>query len=154
MSFCLTFLLALERSEKNEYCRVISMTIVTWNPLLSSLPAAAFVEEVLEASLSRLGRFCATDLRRHTVPHFSEAFASLGSGKKSVNLTTTHLAATLPDRILIRVDKAMAALCAGRFPVVVGTGLKAFGTVADTAKIYVPGSPLRDADPELPHRCV
>ena len=154
LSFCLTFLLALEKSEKNEYCRVISMAIVTWNPLLSSLPAAAFVEEVLEASLSKLARFCATDLRRHSVTHFSEAFASLGCGRKLVDVNRTHIAEALPGRILIRLDKAIGALRAGRFPVVVGTGLKTFGTFATNSNVYVPKSPLHEATAESLRRCV
>ena len=105
LCFCLAFLLSLEKSEKNEYCQVISMAILTWSPFHSALPAAAFVEEVMEASLSRLTRFCATDLRLHSVDDFSDAYASLGLSTQVTDLNKAHIAPALPGRVSIRVDK-------------------------------------------------
>ena len=154
LSFCLAFLLALEKSEKNEYCRVIAMALLTWTNFHSSLPAAAFVEEVLEASLSRLGRLCATDLRRHSVGHFSEAYASLGPSRPVADLNEPHIAAALPFRIKIRVDKCVSLLRSGSFPQVVGAGVKAIGAWADSAVVHVPRSPLHDVTDEEVQRCL
>ena len=128
LSFCLGYLLALEKSHRNEYCRVLSMALVTWSPYHSILPAAVFVEEVLEASLSRLNRFCATDLRAHSVGQFSEAYASLGPGRELADCSRQHLAATLPHRVLMWVDKCTHALRAGAMPTVVGGPLKGRGS--------------------------
>jgi hypothetical protein len=146
LAICLVYLLALEKSERNEYCRVISMALLTWSPFLSSLPAAVFVEEVLEASLSRLNRYCATDLRTHTVGQFSDAYASMGPSHRSIDLTNPHMAETLPDRVLSRLDKCITALRAGTMPTVASNTIKSQGTLADTGTIYVPQSPLHDVD--------
>lgn len=110
------------------------------------LPAAVFVEEVLEASLSRLSRYCGTDLRTHTVEQFSDAYASLGPGPQLADCSHPHLAATLPPRVLIRLDKTLNALRAGCLPEVVGTGVKGQGTTTSTATIFVPRSPLHGLD--------
>ena len=156
LCFCLGFLLALEKSEKTEYTRVLLLAILTWSPFLSSLPAAAFVEEVMEASLSRLGRFCATDLRRHSVNDFSDAFASLGPSRPVADLVNPHIAATLPDRVLMRLDKCIAALKSGRFPALVVGGIKAVGAPDDATgtAVYVPRSPLKEPDVELVNRSI
>ena len=156
LCFSLGLLLSLEKSEKTEYTRVLALSILTWSPFLSSLPAAVFVEEVLEASLSRLGRFCATDLRRHSVEHFSDAFASLGPGRHVADMTNPHIAATLPDRVLIRLDKCIAALKSGTFPSLIVGGTKAIGAKDDAtgAAVFVPQSPLKPLDPLLVTRCV
>ena len=97
----------------------------------------------------------ATDLRCHTVQHFSEAFASLEPGRKIADLTNPHLSATLPLRVLTRIDNCIAALRAGRFPTVVGgAGSKSFATFKDDSAIYVPQSPLHDVGEETLSRCV
>ena len=156
LCFALGFLLSLEKTEKNEYCRVTALAILTWSPFLSSLPAAVFVEEVLEASLSRLGRFCATDLRRHTVEQFSEAYASLGRGREVADMTHPHIAEILPHKVEMRVDKCMALLKTGSFPALLGAGVKAVGSRDDPtgAVVYVPLSPLKGPDASTVSRCV
>jgi hypothetical protein len=154
LSFCLGYLLALEKSHRNEYCRVISMAVVTWSPYHSGLPAAVFVEEVLEASLSRLNRFCATDLRAHSVEQFSEAYASLGCGREVVDCSRQHLAKTLPHRVLMRLDKCLDALRAGAMPTVVGGPLKGRGSRTATPLQYVPRSPLHGVQHADVARCV
>ena len=154
LSFCLGYLLALEKSHRNEYCRVVSMALVTWSPYHSILPAAVFVEEVLEASLSRLNRFCATDLRAHSVAQFSEAYASLGPGRELAECSRQHLAATLPHRVLMRVDKCMHALRAGAMPTVVGGPLKGRGSRTSTTLQWVPRSPLHGVHQADVARCV
>ena len=143
LAFCLTYLLSLEKSNRNEYCRVLSMALLFWTPYHSMLPAAAFVEEVLEASLSRLSRYCGTDLRTHTVEQFSDAYASLGPGPQLADCSHPHLAATLPDRVLIRLDKVLSALRAGALPEVVGTNVKGHGCRVSSSTIFVPRSPLQ-----------
>ena len=154
LSFCLTYLLALEKSYRNEYCRVISMTLLTWTPWHSSLPAALFVEEHLEASLSRLQRFCATDLRTYSVDAFSAAYAALGRSEEKVDLVQPHVGATLPDRVLIRLDKVVAALLAGNMPSVVGVGVKGTGSLTDAAVPFVPKSPLHGVGGSDVQRCM
>ena len=154
LAFCLNYLLALEKSHRNEYCRVISMALLHWTPYHSMLPAATYVEEVLEASLSRLTRFCDTDLRAHTVEHFSEAYASLGPGRSVADCSKQHVAATLPDRVQIRLDKTIAAIRTGNMPTVSGTSFKAFGSRSSASPPIVPRSPLHDVDDADIRRCV
>lgn len=48
---------------KNEYVRTIAVSLMTWSPFLSSLPACCFAEESCEALLSRMGHRC--EVNRH-----------------------------------------------------------------------------------------
>ena len=144
LAFCLNLLLALERTHKNEYCRVLGVALVQWSAFHGHLPAAFFMEEVNQASLSRLAQFCTTDLRRHTVAQFSEAYAALGPSPKVIQLTRPHMSDTLSQKVVHRVEHSMYALERGLFPVV-GPGVnKAVGRFDRSVDIYVPRSPLHD----------
>lgn len=57
-----------------EYIRNIMLSDLMWSDLHAALPAAAFVEECLESSLSTLARRKATDARATTVGDFSDLY--------------------------------------------------------------------------------
>ena len=154
LAFCLHVLLCLEKSERNEYCRVISMSLLTWAPVHSRLPAATFMEEVNEASLSRLTRFCNTDLRRRTVGDFSDAYASLGTGPALVDAVRPHFAVGLQWKILCRIDKYLVALRTGRVPTVSGTGVKGIRVYGAVKAVVVPPTPLHGVDEAKVERCL
>ena len=63
---------ALHGSGTTEYIRNLLLMDVLWTDMHSALPAAAFVEECLESSLSVLSRRKQTDTRAHTVGDFSD----------------------------------------------------------------------------------
>ena len=88
-----------------------------WSPSIHSLlPGACYVEESLEASLSRLTNAAATDLRAHTVDHFRQLYQSLGPPRlDSKNLTHPGIARVFSYRLEIRVQKLCANLAVGRF---------------------------------------
>lgn len=58
-----------------EYLRNLCLMELLWSPMHSALPAAAFVEECLESSLSVLARRKASDPRATTVKDFSDMYS-------------------------------------------------------------------------------
>ena len=75
----MVLLLNLEDKKSTEHVRGILLALVLWDPSVHGrLPACVFVEEVLEASLSRLGQVASTDLRATTAKDFSEMYTALG----------------------------------------------------------------------------
>ena len=65
---------ALHGPGTTEYIRNLMVMEVMWTEMHSALPAAAFVEECLESSLSVLARRKQTDTRAHTVQDFSDMY--------------------------------------------------------------------------------
>ena len=57
-----------------EYIRNLMLSELLWCPLHDALPAAAFVEECMESSLSVLTRHMNTDTRGTTVQAFSDTY--------------------------------------------------------------------------------
>ena len=70
----LMLLRSLRADPRSEYIRNLALMDVLWSQLHSALPAAAFVEECLESSLSVLTRRAATDTRAHTLEQFSDMY--------------------------------------------------------------------------------
>jgi hypothetical protein len=155
LGFCLNFLLKLERTHRNEYCRVLSVALLSWTPFLNHLPAACFMEEVLEASLSKLSQHCATDLRVHSVPQFSDSFAAFCSTSSAPrDAASPNLSQTLSFRIAIRIDKALGMLRSGRLPAVEGSGNKGRGSFNDNVVIFESPSLFGKVDRQKVHTCI
>jgi hypothetical protein len=68
----------LEKTWKTEYIRNLVIMDLLWTKFHDGLPAAAFVEECLESSLSTLARSKRTDPRATTVQEFSDLYGALG----------------------------------------------------------------------------
>ena len=76
---CHVLLMSLEARDKVEYVRGLSLALMFWsNDMHETLPGACYVEECLEASLSRLSHAAGTDLRATSVAQFSDIYAALG----------------------------------------------------------------------------
>ncbi len=52
----MVFRASLDQSGSFEYCNSLGMSLLQWSKFHSELPAYCYVEECLEASLSRLSR--------------------------------------------------------------------------------------------------
>ena len=70
-------LTGLQKNKPSEYLRNLCMMHLLWTPFHDDIPAAAYVEECLESSLSVLSRRQRTDARITTVSDFSDAYTCL-----------------------------------------------------------------------------
>ena len=79
---CLTLLNALETRSGTEYVRAMSLAALMWRDNVhSELPGHSFVEECLEASLSRLARSMTENQWSTSVDEVSDMFRALGPAR-------------------------------------------------------------------------
>lgn len=78
LEMCLALLVHLEGPKSNCYQRGLALALSMWTPAHDCLPAAVFVEEPLEASISRLMRSTGQGMTAHTAGAFSLQYTSLG----------------------------------------------------------------------------
>jgi hypothetical protein len=71
-------------SKPHQYTRSLVLFLLQWDHAVhDALPAAVFVEETCEVSISRLGTATSMDLRKRSVDEFSRLYASLGPATSS-----------------------------------------------------------------------
>jgi hypothetical protein len=68
----------LDPTGSKEYLRDCALALLTWSKFHDSLPGHVFVEEALEASLSRLHRQAGVDMRPENVTEFHHLYVGLG----------------------------------------------------------------------------
>ena len=147
-------LLQLEATVRNEYIRGLCLASLLWNKDCDDLPASAFVEEAVEASLSRLSTRAGTDLRAHTVQQFSNMYTAMGpTDNQPVDLKDPNLPRIYPERLLLRVQRLCNAITLNNVPYVSPTatagvryrthGVRPWPT---TKHLRLPGDPWQPVD--------
>jgi hypothetical protein len=122
LSGCFSLLLNLERSFKNEYVRVLAVALTLWSPLHNFVPAGCYVEEALEASLSRLAKRAGTDLRAHTVQHFSDLYVTIGAvDRRKRDLDKPGFSRVLGHRIVLKVNHLVTLIRRGNMAFIAKT---------------------------------
>ena len=81
------FLVMVDNRGSSEYIRSLTLSLLCWSPFHSALPAVAFVEEALEASLSRLAKMMAGSFHADTVSDIGALYCSLGPANTKKNTT-------------------------------------------------------------------
>ena len=106
------------------------------------LPAMAFVEEALEASLSRLSRAAATDLRVTSVTQFSDMYVALGPPLSVRKSSKPGLSKSFPEVVSARCDRLLARIASGNLAFVQPSAKDKYSTVKpnwnDVTDIFVP----------------
>ena len=78
--------------------------MLTWSPLHSALAAYCFVEEALEASLSRLVRSAGSGLTTKNALEYSQKYVCLGRALHS-DPTVPGIARPYPHRVAYRLER-------------------------------------------------
>jgi hypothetical protein len=116
---CLTFLVAVDNRGSSEYIRSLGLTLVYWSPFHSALPAAAFVEEALEASLSRLAKMLIGSYHADTVADIGAMYCSLGrASSRKHDLDKPGLSRVFAKRVGQRLSKLVDHIVCGTMPFV------------------------------------
>ena len=89
MVHCLALLLSLDCGRCSEYARALSIALTLWNPEFHDrLLRCCFVEECLEASLSRLAQSLHNNAWAETAVGMSDMYAAVGPPSNALrNLT-------------------------------------------------------------------
>jgi len=142
---CLVVLRALEPREGTEYVRGLSCALLLWSDELhGALPGRAFMEEALEASLSRLSQAAASDLHADTADQFRSLYQCLGPPTLPPRLDTAGLAEVFPFRLRIRLQRLCDVLQARHLPCVTPpAGRAKFASVSTVWPPRVPHVPSR-----------
>jgi hypothetical protein len=102
-----------------EYVRNLSLALLFWSRWHDSLPGHCFVEESLEASLSRLSQSMGTDVRHASVEHFAHRYQGLGLASQEAHaLLKANFAEVLPERFCRRLETLMHRCRCGTAPYV------------------------------------
>ena len=80
---------------RSEYCRTLSVALLTWQPYLSQLPGCAFAEEACEAMLSRMVGRCRANRTMHSFDDMLRLFATLPQPQPEAAATTGGVRETL-----------------------------------------------------------
>jgi hypothetical protein len=105
---CLALLVAVDNRGASEYIRSLALTLLYWTPYHSALPAAAFVEESLEASLSRLARMLSGAYHADTVSDIGAVYASLGrASMRRHDLQKPGLSRVYVHQVGLRMSKLL-----------------------------------------------
>jgi hypothetical protein len=108
---CLFFLHRLEGDDGSEYMRNMCLALLFWSTFHDSLAGPCFVEECLEASLSRLSRGTGTDLRATTVQQFADHYLGMGAADDwERDLLRAGIHSVFPSRLVIRLRR-LADVC-------------------------------------------
>lgn len=112
LGYCLVYLGGMHRSLKSEYLRGLSLAQLLWNPAVHSvLPAAAYVEECLEASISRLHAAAGEDLSASNVDRLSLLYRAMGPPRRSVkDADHPGISQVYPFRVQLRLERVLQAI--------------------------------------------
>jgi hypothetical protein len=126
-------LINLEATWKTEYVRNLMVMDIMWSKFHDRLPAAAFVEECLESSLSTLARRKQCDPTAKTVAQFSDMYGAIGPRSLvSRNNLRSGISKLFPARLKIRIvamaDLILALPSLGLPGVVMGPEVKTKGS--------------------------
>jgi hypothetical protein len=112
--YCLHVLHKLGVGKGEEYVRTIGLAILLWTPYHDSIPASCYVEEPLEASLSRLSRLTGSDLRPDTVRAFALHYLGMGPvDDRPRDLTQPGIKELFPHRLVLRVRRLLRQCALG-----------------------------------------
>ena len=153
----LTLLLCLDNGKVTEYVRGIVLALMTWSDEVHGrLPGCAFVEEAMEASLSRLAQAAGTDLRAKTAQEFTDMYAALGPADQTPHdLTKSRVPFVFVQQVRIRVDKVSTAITRGTLLRITPQVKKKYADIrVDWPSSTLQTMPLRLTVPQLPaERC-
>jgi hypothetical protein len=103
--FCLLLSLHASRDKKSEYLRSICVALMTWTSVHDALPGYAHVEEVNEASLSRLTSSCTRNPNMATATDVNDLFLTLSDvSTRPHDVTTQRVRESLVRTIQTNID--------------------------------------------------
>ena len=127
---CFVYLHALESRVSTQYLRGIACSLMLWDKDLHGvLPASVYVEEAMEASLSRLSRQAGTDLRSTTVEQFSDMYVAMGPATDAGSVSKTHVRKSFIMAVQARCDVIITAIQHRRLPFVKPSLKEKYSTV-------------------------
>ena len=119
ISDCMAFLVAVDNRGSSEYIRSLGLTLLYWSPFHSAMPAVAFVEEALEASLSRLARMLTGSYHADSVSDIGSMYCSLGTANtKRHDLSKPGVSRVYTKQLAIRLSKLLDYIVSGTMPYV------------------------------------
>ena len=130
LSDCLVFLVSVDSRGSSEYIQSLGLTLLYWSPFHSALPAVAFVEEALEASLSRLAKMTFSSYHADDVSGVGAMYSSLGpASSKKRDLVKPGVSRVFVRQLVIRLGKLLDHIVVGTMPhVATGKAHKVSGT--------------------------
>ena len=140
------YLTRLDAEGSFEYARSILVALLSWTPLHSHLPAYAFVEECLEAGLSKLARASAAGCRFDSAADMGAVYCGhcRASGEPR-DLTEPRLSQRYVAAVEQRLRELVQAILEQRMPHLGGTGYVQKGslqwppTFGKPEKLLTPG---------------
>ena len=124
------FLVSVDGRGSSECTRSLGLTLLYWSPFHLALPAVAFVEEALEASLSRLAKMTFSSYHADDVSGVGAMYSSLGpASSKKRDLVKPGVSRVFVKQLVIRLGKLLDHIVVGTMPhVATGKAHKVSGT--------------------------
>ena len=111
----LTFLTFVDMAKPSLYTRGLSLALLSWSPFHSHLPAFVFVEECLEATISRLSKAYPFPVTAATFQRVRQCWRALGPPRSgSGKLPHGGYPETYVYRVKIRLQTLLTATREGR----------------------------------------
>jgi hypothetical protein len=116
----IVFLTSLDQSGSFEYCKSLGLALLQWSKFHSELPAYCYVEECLEASLSRLSRTSAGGYHFDSAADLGAVYCGMGrASQTSHNVVKPGISRVFVQKVKLRVDRVLEAILHGRLPFLV-----------------------------------